>query len=90
MTNTSAVTNPRITLDATIARLNIERFCKIFTDEANETKRRTLLDLIAEEKAKLDTLIVLVGRKTSLYERIVFSQFRYQRAMGARWRWFEN
>jgi hypothetical protein len=64
MINTTAVTNPRIALDATIARLNIERFCKIFTDEANETKRRTLLDLIAEEKAKLDTLIALVGRKT--------------------------
>jgi hypothetical protein len=47
-----------IALDTTIARLNIERFCKIFTGEANETKRRTLLHLIAEEKAKLEMLIL--------------------------------
>jgi len=57
MTNTYAVTNVKIARDTTIARLNIERFCKIFTGEANETKRRTLLSLIAEEKAKLEVLI---------------------------------
>jgi hypothetical protein len=57
MTNTYAVINSKIALDTTIARLNIERFCKIFTGEANETKRRTLLHLIAEEKAKLQVLI---------------------------------
>ena len=58
MTNTYAVSNARIVLDTTVARLNIERFCKIFTGEANETKRQTLLHLIAEEKAKLAALIL--------------------------------
>jgi hypothetical protein len=57
MTSTYADTNARIALDAIIARLNIERFCKILTGEDNQTKRRTLLHLIAEEKVKLDTLI---------------------------------
>ena len=44
-------------LDAIVARLNIERFCKIFSDEADETKRHTLGRLIAEEKAKLCALV---------------------------------
>ena len=57
MTSTYAETNARIALDTTIARLNIKRFCKILTGEANQIKRRTLLHLIAEEKVKLDTLI---------------------------------
>jgi hypothetical protein len=40
-----------------IARLNVERFSKLFTEQADETKRHTLLHLIAEEKAKLDALV---------------------------------
>ena len=57
MTSTYTDTNARIALDTTIARLNMERFCKILTGEDNQTKRRTLLHLIVEEKAKLDALI---------------------------------
>ena len=57
MTNTYAVTNSKIALDTTIARLNIERFCKLFPDESDETKRHTLVRLIAEEKAKLYALV---------------------------------
>jgi hypothetical protein len=40
-------------MDRTIARLNIEHFQKLLAKETDEAKRRTLLSLIAEEKAKL-------------------------------------
>ena len=46
-----------VALDTIVARLNIERFCKIFSDEVDETKRHTLGHLIAEEKAKLYALV---------------------------------
>jgi hypothetical protein len=61
MTSSYADANTRIALDTTVARLNIERFCKILTGEANQIKRRTLLLLIAEEKVKLDRLIGALG-----------------------------
>jgi hypothetical protein len=40
-------------MDWTIARLDIEHFQKLLAKETDEAKRRTLLSLIAEEKAKL-------------------------------------
>jgi hypothetical protein len=49
--------NARVALDTVVARLNIERFCKLFPDESDETKRHTLVRLIAEEKAKLYALV---------------------------------
>jgi hypothetical protein len=51
------VSDARVTPDTIVARLNIERFCKIFAEEADDTKRQTLAHLIHEEKAKLDALI---------------------------------
>ena len=57
MITTRTVTDTRVALDTIVARLNIERFCKIFSGEADETKRHTLGRLIAEEKAKLYTLV---------------------------------
>jgi len=42
-----------------VARLNIEHFCKKLSEETNETKRHTLLQLVAEEKAKLFALLPL-------------------------------
>jgi hypothetical protein len=39
-----------------VARLNIELFCKKLAEEMNETKRRTLLQLIVEEKEKVSAL----------------------------------
>jgi hypothetical protein len=45
-----------VTLRLMVARLNIELFCKRLTEEMKETKRQTLLQLIAEEKAKLSAL----------------------------------
>jgi hypothetical protein len=40
-------------MDWTIACLDIEHFQKLLAKETDEAKRRTLLSLIAEEKAKL-------------------------------------
>jgi len=57
MITTCTVLGTRVALDTIVARLNVERFCKIFSDEADETKRRTLVQLIAEEKAKLHALV---------------------------------
>jgi hypothetical protein len=57
MITTRTVSDARAALDTIVARLNIERFCKIFSDEADETKRHTLVRLIAEEKAKLYALV---------------------------------
>jgi len=47
-----------VTLRSMVARLNIEHFCKKLSEEMNETKRRTLLQLVAEEKAKLSALLL--------------------------------
>jgi hypothetical protein len=57
MIATRTVRETRVTLDTIVARLNIERFCKLFPDESDETKRHTLVRLIAEEKAKLCALV---------------------------------
>jgi hypothetical protein len=40
-------------MDRTVARLNIEYFQKLLATEKDETKRRTILILLAEEKTKL-------------------------------------
>jgi len=46
-----------VTLQSMVARLNIELFCRKLLEEMNEAKRRTLLQLVAEEKAKLSALL---------------------------------
>ena len=46
-----------MTLDTIVARLNIEHYRKKLSAETDETTRRTLLHLVAEEKAKLFTLL---------------------------------
>jgi len=43
-------------MDKTVARLNIEHFRKQLATETDETRRQTLLRLLAEEEAKLATL----------------------------------
>jgi hypothetical protein len=48
-----------VRLRSMVARLNIEHFCKKLSEEINETKRQTLLQLVAEEKAKLFALLPL-------------------------------
>jgi len=46
-----------VRLRSIVARLNIEHFYKKLSEETNETKRQTLLQLVAEEKAKLFVLL---------------------------------
>ena len=46
-----------VTLQSMVARLNIELFCKKFSEEMTDSKRRTLLQLVAEEKSKLSALL---------------------------------
>jgi hypothetical protein len=42
--------------DGTIVRLNIEHFRKRLAEEPDETRRQTLLRLLAEEEHKLSAL----------------------------------
>jgi hypothetical protein len=39
--------------DKTVAHLNVEYFRKLLRSETDETKRQTILRLLAEEEAKL-------------------------------------
>ncbi len=41
-------------MDELIARLNIEHFRKLLATELDETKRKTVLQLLAEEETKLE------------------------------------
>jgi hypothetical protein len=43
-------------MDRTIARLNIEHYRKLLASEMDETKRRTVRRLLAEEEARLAAL----------------------------------
>jgi hypothetical protein len=40
-------------VDRTVAQLNIEHYRRLLEQEADAAKRRTLLQLLAEEEAKL-------------------------------------
>jgi hypothetical protein len=45
-------------MDKSIARLNIDHFRKLLAEETDETKRRTLQQLLAEEEARLKSVEV--------------------------------
>ena len=47
-----------VKLRSKVARLNIELFCRKLSEEINETKRQTLLRLVAEEKVKLSAVLL--------------------------------
>jgi hypothetical protein len=46
-----------VKLRSMVARLNIELFCRKLSEEINETKRQTLLRLVAEEKMELSAVL---------------------------------
>jgi hypothetical protein len=50
-------------MEETVARLNIEHYRKLLAEEKDETKRRTLHSLLAEEEAKLAALMGALNRK---------------------------
>jgi len=41
-------------VDRTVARLNIEHYRRLLARETDETRRQTILRLLAEEEAKLN------------------------------------
>ena len=54
---TNRASDTAASLDTIVARLNIEHYRKKLSAETGETIRRTLLHLVAEEKAKLIALV---------------------------------
>ncbi len=43
-------------MDRSVARLNIEHYRKLLAAEADESKRQTILRMLAEEEAKLNAM----------------------------------
>lgn len=56
MPNTHAVSDDTTAMAAAVARYNMQLYSKRLAEETDETKRQTILQLIAEEKAKLHRL----------------------------------
>ena len=54
---TNRASDTAATLDTIVVRLNIEHYRKKLSVETDERTRRTLLHLVAEEKAKLFALL---------------------------------
>jgi hypothetical protein len=52
-------------MDEFIAKLNIEHFKKKLATETDQTVRKTLLTLLAEEEAKLDKIAKAASKKPS-------------------------
>ena len=50
-------------MEDAVARLSIEHYRKLLTEEKDETKRRTLHSLLTEEEAKLAALMEALNRK---------------------------
>ncbi len=46
----------RPAMDRTVAHLNVEHYRKLLTQEMDETRRQTILRLLAEEEAKVASL----------------------------------
>ena len=40
-------------MDRSVARLNVEHYRKLLANESDETRRQTIMRLLAEEEAKL-------------------------------------
>lgn len=52
-------------MDEFIAKLNIEHFQKKLATETDQTVRKTLLTLLAEEEAKLAKIMAAAAKKAS-------------------------
>ena len=50
-------------IERTVTRLNIGHYKKLLENETDETKRQTLMRLLAEEEAKLRSLAETEARK---------------------------
>jgi hypothetical protein len=71
MINTTVVSDDRLAMAAAVSRYNIKHFSKRLVEETDETKLRTIFNLIAEEQAKLNALIDLADMKTRPLKRVM-------------------
>jgi hypothetical protein len=71
MINTTVVSDDRKAMAAAVSRYNIKHFSKRLVEETDETKLRTIFNLIAEEQAKLNALMDLADMKTRPLKRVM-------------------
>jgi hypothetical protein len=71
MINTTAVSDDRNAMAVAVSRYNIKHFCKRLVEETDETKLQTILNLIAEERTKLNALTDLADMKTRPLTRVM-------------------
>jgi hypothetical protein len=71
MINTSVVSEDRLAMAAAVSRYNIKHFCKRLAEETDRTKRQTIFNLIAEEKARLDALADLADMGPDRLKRVI-------------------
>jgi hypothetical protein len=71
MINIIAVSDDRVAMAAAVSRYNIKHFCKRLVEETDETKLQTILNLIAEERTKLNALMNLADMKTRPLKRVM-------------------
>jgi hypothetical protein len=69
MINTTALSDDRLAMAAAVSRYNIKHFCERLVEETDETKLRTIFNLIAEEQAKLNALMDLADMRTRPLKR---------------------
>jgi len=71
MIKTIAVSDDRNAMAAAVSRYNIKHFCKRLAEETDRTKRQTIFNLIAEEKARLDALTDLADMGADRLKRVM-------------------
>jgi hypothetical protein len=71
MINTTAVSDDRLAMATAVSRYNIKHFCKRLVEETDRTKRQTIFNLIAEEKAKHNALMDLTDIRPGPLKRVV-------------------
>ncbi len=57
-------------MDQTIARLNIEHYRALLAGTLDDSKRQTIVDLLAEEEAKLAQLVKAHGEKPARLSKL--------------------
>jgi hypothetical protein len=70
MINTTTVLDDKLAMAAAVSRYNIKHFFKRLVEETDETKLRTIFNLITEEQAKLNALMDLADMRTKPLKRL--------------------
>jgi hypothetical protein len=71
MINTTVVSDDRKAMAAAVSRYNIKHSSNRLVEATDEPKLRTIFNLIAEERAKLDALMDLTGIRPGPLKRVV-------------------